>query len=135
MARAAPLTQRGTEAEPFDWAHGARADGLRAYRAGTFFEAHEAWERVWMVAHEPEKTLLQALIQIAAALHHLKRDNAHGALTLFRAALERLERFDARFGGIALAPLRDGVRAWLPVLETAGSAARPPIPPIELAAD
>tara|TARA_R100000322_G_scaffold75912_5_gene47545 strand:+ start:9759 stop:10118 length:360 start_codon:yes stop_codon:yes gene_type:complete len=43
------------------------AEGLAQYRAGYFWEAHEAWEPVWMEAapNSPEKSLLQAAIQLA----------------------------------------------------------------------
>ena len=48
------------------------ASGLTAYRAGEHFEAHEHWEGSWR--DEPvgdRRAFLQALIQIAAAMHKL----------------------------------------------------------------
>jgi hypothetical protein len=47
----------------FDWTQGALAEGLRRYNTGEYFTAHEAWETVWLEAHEPDKTFLQGLIQ------------------------------------------------------------------------
>jgi predicted metal-dependent hydrolase len=100
-----------------DWTQGALAEGLRCYRAGEFFAAHEHWEAVWLHAPEPEKTLLQALIQVAAAFHHLRRRNLNGARTLLQGALKRLDRYPASFQGISLLSLSEEIRQCLRQLE------------------
>jgi hypothetical protein len=104
----------------FDWNDGALAEGLRCYRSEEFFEAHEHWEGVWLTCQEPEKTLLQALIQITAAFHHLQRGNPAGTTSLLRRALRRLDRFSAEYEGVAVGPLRESVRAWLEALDGMG---------------
>lgn len=106
----------------FDWTEGALAEGLRLYEAGEFFNAHEAWESVWLRAPEPEKTFLQGLIQVTAAFHHLRRNNRLGAMLLLQAALRRLVRYPAGFGGISLSLLRDDIGERLRVLETGEAA-------------
>lgn len=100
-----------------DWTDGPLAVGLECYRAGEFFEAHEHWELVWLELLEPEKSFLQALIQVSAAFHHYRRGNVAGAVSLLTRALRRLERCDASFAGIAVEKLRVGVRGWLLGLE------------------
>ena len=100
-----------------DWGAGALEEGLRCYRSGQFFEAHEHWESVWLKLDEPEKSFLQALIQVTAAFHHYQRGNLVGTESLLRRALRRLEVCPAKFGGIAVEPLRDEVRAWVKALE------------------
>jgi uncharacterized protein len=102
----------------FDWNQGALADGLHCYRGGEFFEAHEAWESVWLSAPEPEKTFLQGLIQMTAAFHHLQRKNPIGAMQLLEAALRRLERYPARFGGLPAGLICDEIRGRLGALRT-----------------
>jgi hypothetical protein len=114
----------------FDWNRGALADGLECYRREAFFLAHEHWESVWLQSQEPDKTFLQALIQVTAAFHHLQRNNAQGAASLLKAALRRLEPYPAFFGGIALAPLRDDVRSWIQLLETDDAPLHGPFPQI-----
>jgi len=99
-----------------DWEHGPLAEGLQCYRSQQFFLAHEHWEDVWRVSEVPEKTFLQALIQIAAAFHHLHRQNSVGAASLLGAALRRLEAFPAAYGGVAVEALRQSVRAWIDAL-------------------
>jgi len=105
-----------------DWENGALAEGLACYRSGAFFDAHEHWESVWLLAPEPEKTFLQALIQIAAAFHHLERNNRIGAASLLNGALRRLQPYPAGFGGVAVEPLRQSIRAWLRQLQAQVSA-------------
>lgn len=107
----------------FDWTEGALAEGLRLYDAGEFFNAHEAWESVWLCASEPEKTFLQGLIQVTAAFHHLQRDNRLGALLLLQAALGRLDRFPPGFGGISVSLLRGDIVEQLRLLELGETAA------------
>ena len=65
-----------------DWTCGGLAEGLRCYRAGQFFAAHKHWQAVWLELPDPEKTFLQALIQVAAAFHHFQRGNQEGTFLL-----------------------------------------------------
>jgi len=101
----------------FDWTQGALAEGLQLYDAAEFFAAHEAWESVWLSSREPDKTFLQGLIQVTAAFYHLQRNNPLGTMLLLQAALWRLERYPARFGGISVSLLCDDIRERLQALE------------------
>ena len=117
-----------------DWNQGELAAGLRCYRDGSFFAAHEHWESVWLHAPEPEKGLLQALIQIAAAFHHLRRGNAKGAQAQLEPALDEalVDGLVAeRLLGVVVAQEAGGLVAQLLGLDggsaaaTAGSTAVP----------
>ena len=116
----------------FDWNLGALAHGLRCYRSQEFFLAHEHWESVWLNCQEPEKSFLQALIQMAAAFHHLQRNNSRGAASLLNAALRRLEPYPALFQSVEVTLLREEVVAWLRILEVHDSPIHPPFPQIRL---
>jgi uncharacterized protein len=116
-----------------DWSEGALADGLRLYDAGEFFTAHEAWESVWLGAPEPEKTFLQGLIQVTAAFHHLQRNNPLGTMLLLQAALRRLDRYPACFGGISVTLLRHDIRERLRTLEEGDPASQMASPRISRA--
>lgn len=62
------------------------------YRGGRFFEAHEEWETVWRSTTPEPRELLQALIQITVAFHHLRaRGRPDVAARMFRKAARRLE--------------------------------------------
>jgi hypothetical protein len=101
----------------FDWNLGPLADGLRCYRREEFFAAHEHWEILWRQCQGPEKSFLQALIQMAGAFHHLQRNNLQGAEALLKAALRRLDPYPERFEGVQVAPLRQEGREWLQMLQ------------------
>jgi predicted metal-dependent hydrolase len=118
------------ETMTLDWSCGGLALGLRCYGNGEFFEAHEHWESVWLKCEAPEKTFLQALIQITAAFHHLQRKNMMGAASLLRAALRRLDAFPATYEGVEVEDLRQSVRTWLRELERGDAAPGLPVPRI-----
>jgi hypothetical protein len=104
-----------------DWTTGPMAEGLRCYQNQEFFDAHEHWEGVWLMCNEPEKTFLQALIQVTAAFHHLKRGNAAGTKSLLYRALRRLDGFPAEYEGVAVEALRANIRGWLDALGSEGA--------------
>jgi hypothetical protein len=106
-----------------DWNDGELFEGCRCFNSGAFFEAHEHWELVWLTAPEPEKTFLQALIQVAAAFHHFQRENVVGTDSLLRNALRRLDIYPESFGGVEVAQLRVAIGLWIQALETV------PLPP------
>lgn len=115
---------------PLDWESGALAEGLRCYRNEEFFLAHEHWEAIWLECAEPEKTFLQALIQITAAFHHLQRKNFKGTSSLLRASLRRLDSYPDAYACIAVEPLRESLRAWLRALDQESLSLKIPIPTI-----
>jgi predicted metal-dependent hydrolase len=86
-------------------------EGLAAYEAGDYYDAHEKWEEIWNDEEDDDHRLfLQALIQIASALHKLTHDvEPRGALRLLDRALEKTAHLPAVHGGVALRALREGV--------------------------
>jgi hypothetical protein len=105
-----------------DWNLGALGDGLRCYESQEFFLAHEHWESVWLKCEEPERSFVQALIQMAGAFHHLQRDNSRGAASMLKKALRRLEPYPAIFQSVLVEPLRAEAGALLKALEGAETA-------------
>ena len=113
---------RPPSAELREETRAALAEGRRLFNAGRFFEAHEAWEAAWLREQEHPwvRTLLQGLIQVAAAFHQaLDRRNASGCARLLAAGGTRLETLPDSCAGLALASLRKAVsnalakaRAW-----------------------
>jgi len=74
--------------------------GVRHFNGREFWEAHEAWETIWLVAESDVEQFLQGLIQLAAAYHHVKRGTFRGAVRLFDAALQRLSAFPPVWSGL-----------------------------------
>lgn len=114
----------------FDWNCGGLAEGLACYRRGEYFEAHEHWEAVWLTLDEPEKSFLQALIQVTAAFHHYATGNHDGTVSLLTRAQRRLQRCPECFGGIDIVPLLAEISAWLHAIELNSATVLPPHPQI-----
>lgn len=96
--------------------------GARLFNAGEWWEAHEAWEAVWMTATGERRMFVQALILLAAALHKRWR---HGSLAgrNFTKAQVYLQQLPTEYGGVNLAQLEQEVAG---ALEQAGL--RPQLP-------
>jgi|SRR5579872_1656401 len=73
--------------------HDALREFSRLWNAGRYFEAHEVLEDRWRRTSDPGE---RALIQCAAALHHLQRGNTPGAGKLLHAAKTPLRAFAMR---------------------------------------
>ncbi|HET7214683.1 MAG TPA: DUF309 domain-containing protein [Terriglobia bacterium] len=99
-------------------------DGVRLFNSQRYFEAHEALEAVWLTATGGRRTLLQGLIQVAAAFHHQARGNRAGARSLLRKGRSKLEAFGAEFEGIDLSAFKRELRLWQKHLD----ASSPPSP-------
>src|SRR2546430_16686797 len=78
-------------------------EGLAHFNNAEFWEAHESWEALWLVAESDVEQFLEGLIQIAAAYHHVRRGTLRGAPRLFEARLRRLEPVSAAVCGVDLA--------------------------------
>jgi hypothetical protein len=69
------------------------------FNEGLFFEVHEVLEAVWLKQGEQTRPLLQGLIQLAVAFHHLENRNLKGALGLLKEGWQKVKDYcPARFG-------------------------------------
>ena len=84
--------------------------GIELYNSGSYFEAHEAWEEVWLEAENAEREFYQGLIQITAAFVHVTRNEYPGSVRLLDAGISKLARYGARKHGIELASFVEGAR-------------------------
>ncbi len=64
--------------------------GLACFERGDYYDAHEELEEVWSGEVGAKRHVLQALIQLAVALHHRANGNFGGALSLCERAQEHL---------------------------------------------
>ena len=108
--------------------------GIEEFNSERFFEAHEAWEHVWLASAGAEKRHLQGIIQIAAAFHHYQRDNWKGTCSLLKAGLERLGDAPVSHGGIPLEPLCRAAREWVQALQQGRDPGKGRLPKIGSAA-
>lgn len=61
--------------------------GLAAFRRGRFWHAHEEWEEDWRRTGDP---VVRGMIQLAAALFHVRQENAAGASRVYARAMRLL---------------------------------------------
>jgi len=64
--------------------------GSAALARGAWFEAHECWERAWRLSVAPDRMVVQALAQLAAALVHLSNGRHRGATSVLAKARGKL---------------------------------------------
>jgi len=74
--------------------------GVSHFNARKFWDAHEAWEAIWLVAESEVEQYLQGLIQLAAAYHHMQRGTFRGGIRLFDSAARRLLHFPDPYCGL-----------------------------------
>src|SRR2546423_1699836 len=74
--------------------------GVLLFNRGDFFEAHEAWESLWMETFGPEKQFYQGLIQAAVGLCHFCNGNLRGAAKLYRSSRDYMARYGSPFLGL-----------------------------------
>jgi uncharacterized protein len=115
--------------------------GIDLYNAGHYWNAHEAWEEVWLESERDLRGFYQGLIQVTAAFVHVTRNEYPGSVKLLEAGIEKLERYPAVFLGVRLSSLIEGAqrahdrlcelgerniaefdRSLIPTIETTGEA-------------
>jgi predicted metal-dependent hydrolase len=84
-------------------------EGAQLYNEGQFWEAHEAWEEVWLDLRADDRDeladLVQALILTTAAFENLDRGKPGGFATQ---GAKALHRFRAQPDGLAALGVREG---------------------------
>jgi len=72
-------------------------DGISHFNARRYFEAHEAWEEIWLRSSGEAKMFYQMLIQAAVGLHHYEKANFRGARGMHRNVTEKLAQLSKLF--------------------------------------
>ena len=67
--------------------------GLKFYKDGNYFEAHEYWEDLWSDYYIEDKRFIQGLIQLAVSFVHLSNGNMNGAKSLLKKSEEKFQAF------------------------------------------
>ena len=77
------------------------AAGAELFNAGEYWEAHEAWEPLWLRSQGQERRLLAGAILLAAALHKAYRmGNPRGGRRNYDKALAHLAHLPDRYEGV-----------------------------------
>ena len=97
------------------------ARGADLFNRGLYWEAHEAWEELWLTLEDEPRLFVQGLIQVAAAGHKaFVQKQPRGCVKLLTSALEKLDRAPPDAYGVetrrfvpALHRLLDEAQRWL----------------------
>ena len=84
--------------------------GIDLYNAGHYWNAHEAWEEVWLESERGVRNFYQGLIQVSAAFVHVTRNRYPGGVKLLRDGIEKLERYPGEYMAVDLASFVEGAR-------------------------
>ena len=93
-----------------------------------WYEAHDAFEEIWHETADPDRRLLQGILQIAVAHVHLERGNLRGATILLGEGVGRLSSAKTGDLGLDLPSVRDQARLRLEALRCETDPSALPIP-------
>ena len=79
--------------------------GLELARAGSFFEAHEAFEAAWRAAAPGDRDFFQGLVHAVVFAYQAARGNAVGAERQREKSIRRLESYQPAYRGLDVANL------------------------------
>ena len=85
------------------------AEGVAMIQAGEWYEAHEVLEVPWRQASGDTKLAIQALIQAAVSLEHLRRGNPRGAWGQWNKARKKMDALPAVILGVRLSDWREAL--------------------------
>jgi hypothetical protein len=85
--------------------------GIEQFNNREFFGCHETLEKIWVQYKGSQRELIQGIIQLAVAYHHLLHGNKKGALKLMHRALYRLAKYPPTAMRIHLADLSISVKS------------------------
>lgn len=91
--------------------------GIAEFNQREFFECHETLEGVWQKYQQPDRELIQGIIQVAVGYYHLLRDNSVGALKLLRRGVARIEKFAPGHFELDLEPFIANIAADITLTE------------------
>ncbi len=90
---------------------------LELFNSGAWYEAHDAFEELWHEQMDPERKLLQAIVQISVAHVHLESGNLRGATILLGEGIGRLKPSLPAALGLDLTALYDAAANRLSALQ------------------
>jgi uncharacterized protein len=103
------FTKNLDESPPFKPKEEVLEEARGYFNSERYWECHETLESVWRPAKGQEKSLVQAIILVCAALVHEQRGERGVALRIYRRALPQIAWPERRYHGIDILRLRRNV--------------------------
>ena len=95
--------------------------GVAAFNRGEWYGCHDDFEAVWHETHGRLRPVLQGILQIAVAHHHLERGNQKGATVLLGEGLGRLAAAEPCELGLDIQALQQASQRRLGALQQGSS--------------
>lgn len=92
-------------------------EAVEQFNQGDWYASHDGFEALWHETLEPDRTVLQGILQIAVAHLHRERGNLRGATVLLGEGLGRLSPCGDGAIGFDLALLRTNSVQYLEALQ------------------
>ena len=93
--------------------------GIDLFNSGRYWDAHEAWEHVWMSDRKgPDAGFYKGLIQVAAGCLHYGRRNRRGTVNKWRSGADYLRPYLPGHLGVSLEPLIETVDEFLVAMKS-----------------
>lgn len=90
--------------------------GIELFNKRAFYEAHEAWESIWLKEKGEDRLFLQGLIQLAGGFHHVQKGRIKPAVTCLKKGGEKLKAYLPFHQGLDLKGLDQEVNEWISLL-------------------
>jgi predicted metal-dependent hydrolase len=87
--------------------------GRELYGARHYWNAHEAWEQVWLDAPRELRAFYQGLIQVTAAFVHVTRGEYPGSVRLLEAGIDKLSGYESPTLGVDVSEVVEGSKRAL----------------------
>lgn len=92
-------------------------EAVRLFNGRQWYACHDGFEELWHETQGPCRPILQGILQIAVAHHHLERGNLRGATVLLGEGIGRLRASGPSALGLDLERLRQAAAARLRALQ------------------
>jgi predicted metal-dependent hydrolase len=90
------------------------AEGVDFFNREYFFEAHEAFEELWMEAREQmQRDLFHGLVNIATGFYHYRMDNRKGLQSQLQKGVDKLSQVPPLCFRVNIAKLLDQVQPYI----------------------
>jgi predicted metal-dependent hydrolase len=109
--------------------------GMRLHNEGSHYDAHEAWEELWIDETDDERRLfLQGLIQVTSAFHKVFfQKQPQSAGRLLARGLEKLASYPDEYLGVGLGAFRRKAKACAEALAAGSEVTRQDVPELHWA--
>ena len=92
---------------------------FKCFNQQQYFEAHEVLEELWLAQRgKANGRFYKALIQLAGAFVHIRKERRLPAIALFKLCDDNLSIYPSPHEALDISKTRDMIRSWILVLET-----------------